>query len=337
MIKGSVTNYTFEKELGKGAFGTTWLAKGDDGGVYAVKKFKNKDFVSRKMEEAALLAITSICKDFTPCFIESIDNYIVMDYIDGVNLKELIFEKMPLEERRKHNIEDDLMNGLKKLHDYGLAHQDIKPENLMMTSTGVKYIDFGLSCILSSSYNVKKHNVFGINLNPPCGTAGSMETSPPEFFHYTTSGIRFENNRPVTDKGVYPLEYILGHDVWSIGSVIMSWNTFPDGGNKITTAYGLVINDSYNPLFESLDKNLYDIVTGLLNRVPERRLEFFNNGTKFEPNWNDVNVTLDVRKKLLDWRCTVQSGIDNVGEKCDSVIPAAYDTFGAYDTLEPYD
>ena len=78
--------------------------------------------------------------------------YIVMEYVDGPQLKSLLDknERFPLP--RIVRIMEDLLSGLQFSHERGVVHRDIKPANLMLTLTGqAKIADFGIARIESSS------------------------------------------------------------------------------------------------------------------------------------------------------------------------------------------
>ena len=72
-------------------------------------------------------------------------NFIVMEYIDGRSLAELIAQEAPLLPERAAEIAADVAKALERAHGAGLVHRDIKPNNIMMTSTGqTKVTDFGI-------------------------------------------------------------------------------------------------------------------------------------------------------------------------------------------------
>jgi serine/threonine-protein kinase len=78
--------------------------------------------------------------------------YIVMEYVDGPPLKNLLdkHERFPLP--RIVQIMQDLLTGLQFSHERGVVHRDIKPANLMLTKSGqAKIADFGIARIESSS------------------------------------------------------------------------------------------------------------------------------------------------------------------------------------------
>ena len=72
-------------------------------------------------------------------------NFIVMEYIDGKSLGEVISEEAPLLPERAAEIAGDVAKALERAHNAGLVHRDIKPNNIMLTSTGqTKVTDFGI-------------------------------------------------------------------------------------------------------------------------------------------------------------------------------------------------
>ena len=72
-------------------------------------------------------------------------NFIVMEYIDGLSLADTIRDEAPLLPERAAEIASDVAKALERAHNAGLVHRDIKPNNIMMTSTGqTKVTDFGI-------------------------------------------------------------------------------------------------------------------------------------------------------------------------------------------------
>src|SRR6266851_2115344 len=67
--------------------------------------------------------------------------FIVFEYIDGLNVEELVLgHALSLEDAVK--IAEQVAEGLAFLHEHGVYHQDIKPSNLLWTDQGVRIIDF---------------------------------------------------------------------------------------------------------------------------------------------------------------------------------------------------
>jgi serine/threonine-protein kinase len=78
-------------------------------------------------------------------------HYIVMEYVSGRNLKELIREQGPLPVKTAVSIAQGIAQALDHAHRHGLVHRDIKPHNILITEDGqVKVTDFGIARAASS-------------------------------------------------------------------------------------------------------------------------------------------------------------------------------------------
>ena len=72
--------------------------------------------------------------------------YIVMEYVDGSTLRELLASGSRLVPERALEIVDGVLNALAYSHQQGIIHRDIKPGNVMLTREGhVKVMDFGIA------------------------------------------------------------------------------------------------------------------------------------------------------------------------------------------------
>src|SRR4051812_15125023 len=78
--------------------------------------------------------------------------FIVMEYVEGRTLKEVLVDDGPLMPRRAMEITADICAALDFSHRNGIIHRDMKPGNVMMTPNGtVKVMDFGIARALSSA------------------------------------------------------------------------------------------------------------------------------------------------------------------------------------------
>ena len=109
---------------------------------------EDEDFVERFKREAR-----SVAQLQHPNIVTVIDRgeeggrqYIVFEYIDGENLKELVVRKGRLDVREALEIALEIARGLGFAHDHGLVHRDVKPQNVLLNGDGgAKVTDFGIA------------------------------------------------------------------------------------------------------------------------------------------------------------------------------------------------
>ena len=78
--------------------------------------------------------------------------YIVMEYVEGVTLRDIVHTEGPLPPRRALEIIADACQALNFSHNHGIIHRDVKPANIMISKTGaVKVMDFGIARALADS------------------------------------------------------------------------------------------------------------------------------------------------------------------------------------------
>ena len=121
--------------------------------VVAVKILKNEfsdneDFVRRFRNESKAIAVLShpnIVKIYDVGFTDKIQ-FIVMEYIDGITLKEFMEQQGVLKWKDTIHFIIQILRALQHAHDRGIVHRDIKPQNIMLFSDGtIKVMDFGIA------------------------------------------------------------------------------------------------------------------------------------------------------------------------------------------------
>lgn len=153
-----IEGYTFIKPLGRGAFGTTYLAV-KDGVQYAIKRLS---LIAAQNEIVALGYLKGICKShhilcYHEVFYKDDDGYIVTDYIEGSNLSDYITNN-------RQNITHDfietlcthLLDAMKTAFYLKVAHTDISMGNIMVTPQTDGYvftlIDWGVASQGTNEY-----------------------------------------------------------------------------------------------------------------------------------------------------------------------------------------
>ncbi|GFG53384.1 serine/threonine protein kinase [Mycolicibacterium agri] len=81
--------------------------------------------------------------------------YIVMEYVDGVTLRDIVHNDGPMEAKRAIEVIADACQALNFSHQHGIIHRDVKPANIMISKTGaVKVMDFGIARALADANSV---------------------------------------------------------------------------------------------------------------------------------------------------------------------------------------
>src|ERR1700733_14515798 len=80
--------------------------------------------------------------------------YIVMEYVEGVTLRDIVHTDGPMEPKRAIEVIADACQALNFSHQHGIIHRDVKPANIMISKAGaVKVMDFGIARALADSGN----------------------------------------------------------------------------------------------------------------------------------------------------------------------------------------
>ncbi len=171
ILKSNNSNYTIGKVLGRGCFGVTYIAWDNvlERRV-AIKEYMPNGSVTRNIGETTVSIVEANYKQFTQGMRKFIDEarelakfqdeegivkiydhfyenetaYIVMEYLDGVTLKKYIKDNGAFEPQMVVDLLMPVLKSLLKVHEVGIIHRDIAPDNIMITKSGkVKLIDFG--------------------------------------------------------------------------------------------------------------------------------------------------------------------------------------------------
>ncbi|HEY9661618.1 MAG TPA: serine/threonine-protein kinase [Allocoleopsis sp.] len=150
--------YTLEQALGQGGFGITYLATHQTLGQKVVVKTLNDalqrdakflEFQQQFHKEAQTLAQFShpnIVR-VTDFFVEAELPYIVMDYVPGQTLKDVVAPQRPLPEATAIHYIRQIGSALTAVHQHHLLHRDVKPNNMILRqgTDQVILIDFGIA------------------------------------------------------------------------------------------------------------------------------------------------------------------------------------------------
>jgi len=161
MIGSILSNrYEIMDKIGDGGMALVYSAKDTLlNRLVAVKILREQyandsDFISRFYREAQAAASLSHPNVVTVYDVGTYNNtpYIVMEYIHGKNLSEIIKSKGRLDPAEAVKIGVQICSALAHAHRHNIVHRDIKPHNILITDDGqVKVTDFGIAAISSTS------------------------------------------------------------------------------------------------------------------------------------------------------------------------------------------
>ncbi|OIR58384.1 MAG: AGC/NDR protein kinase [Amphiamblys sp. WSBS2006] len=147
-------DFTLVKQIGEGGSGTVYLAqKTNSGHYYALKviqKKRNKDLDYVRLEKEILVMAKSmwLVKLFYS-FQDEESLYLVMEYLAGGDLMGVLIRNRTLTYSPAVFYVAEIVLALEEIHGMGIAHRDLKPDNIMLTKEGhIRLTDFGLSAQL---------------------------------------------------------------------------------------------------------------------------------------------------------------------------------------------
>ncbi len=146
--------YEIQEIIGVGGMAVVYKARDNqENRTVAVKILKeeftsNEEFLRRFKNESKAIAMLShpnIVNVYDVSFGDLIQ-YIVMEYIDGITLKEYIERQGSLRWNDAVHFTVQILKGLQHAHDKGIVHRDVKPQNIMVLPDGtIKVTDFGIA------------------------------------------------------------------------------------------------------------------------------------------------------------------------------------------------
>ena len=219
--------------------------------------------------------------------------YIVMEYIDGQTLKQLIKKRGHLTVPEAIDIMLQLTDGLAHAHDSYIIHRDIKPQNIMILEDGmVKITDFGIAMAINASDLTQTNSVMGsVHYLPPEQAAGKGSTIKSDIY---SLGILFYEMLAGTMpfRGETAVEIALKHIKDPMPSIRKINSKVPQSvENIIFKATAKNPKNRYNNVRELHD----DLKTALDNdRANEKRFVF-----KYPEDDLDETKVLDTLKDEL--------------------------------------
>ena len=132
--------------------------------------------------------------------------YIVMELIDGITLKQYMEKRGQLNWRESLHFITQIMRGLSHAHSRGIIHRDIKPQNIMVLRDGsVKVADFGIACLADSAQTLTQEALGSVHYISPEQARGDrpdarsdIYSSGVVLYEMLTGRLPFEGESAVT-------------------------------------------------------------------------------------------------------------------------------------------
>ncbi len=250
------SRYKTEKTIGKGGMGTVYMASDSLlERTVAIKIITSsglttKDTIDRMGREAKAIAKLShpnVISVYDVGLFEDF-KYLVMEYVDGLSLKQLIQRRgghgLPVASTK--HIALQVADALGHAHERAIVHRDVKPDNVLVSRGGeVKVMDFGLAKFVDNT----EQTIDGI-------TAGTLQYMAPEQF----SGKQLDHRVDIYAFGCMLFEMLTGQP--------------PFEGNELTQLMYKHLHDPPPALPEAVGKNrqlLEQVIHHCMNKNPQER------------------------------------------------------------------
>jgi serine/threonine-protein kinase len=255
-----ISRYEIKSRLGGGGMGDLYLALDPNTNrLVALKLLKTVDSAvlrERFAREARALAALN-----HPNIVNIYDTgeyedspFIVMEYIRGETLAEMIRRRAPLSVADKLKLMEELCAGLAQAHEAGIIHRDIKPANLMVDQQNrLKILDFGIARVAEASETRVGMPLTQVNIM--IGTPGYM--SPEQI-----EGGDVDHRS----------------DIFAVGAVCYELLSYDEafGGQNTRQIEAQVLRGQPKPLISivpGLDPELDEVVARALKRDPNKRYQ----------------------------------------------------------------
>ena len=232
----------------------------------AIARFQREAFAMAELSHPNIVGISDVGE------FES-QQYIVMEFVDGMTLKQYINQNAPLANDEAIEIITEILSAMDMAHSHGIIHRDLKPQNVLVSSSGtVKVTDFGIAKALSETSLTQTNTMFGsVHYLSPEQARGSNATVQSDIyaigiilFELLTGQIPFDGDSAVA--------IALKHFQESIPSIINLNPEVPQAlENVVIKATAKDIKNRYTDVEEMMT----DVATSTsLDRRGEEKLVF---------------------------------------------------------------
>lgn len=232
----------------------------------AVARFQREARAMAELNHPNIVAIRDIGE-------EDGQQFLVMEYVDGADLKKYIQDHAPLSNNEVVRIMEEVLSAMTLAHQKGIVHRDLKPQNILLTKNGVvKVTDFGIAVAFAETSLTQTNSMLGsVHYLSPEQARGSKATIQSDIyamgimlFEMLTGHIPYDGDSAVT--------IALQHFQKLLPSIIDENHNVPQAlENVVIRATAKKLSDRYGSTFEMSR----DLMTALsYNRSRERKVIF---------------------------------------------------------------
>ena len=308
--------YEIVKSIGEGGMANVYMAKDTilDRKV-AIKVLRgdlsNDEKFIRRFQREALSVSNLSHQNIVEVYDvgeEDGQHYIVMEYIEGKTLKQLLQKRGSLTLTEVIDIMNQLTDGITHAHEAYIIHRDIKPQNIMIQDDGlIKITDFGIAMALNSTQLTQTNSVMGsVHYLPPEQANGKGSTMKSDV--YSLGILMYELlTGSVPFRGDNAVEIALKHLKEGIPSIRRQNPTIPQSVENIVLK-----------ATAKNQKNRYDSVKDMHNDLMECLNEEHMNDKKYvykfpENDLDDTKSINEVKKNKTE--IDEPSNLDEIKEK----------------------
>lgn len=165
-----------------------------------IRRFKREALSSTELVHPNIVSIYDVGE-------ENDTQYIVMEYIEGMDLKDYIINNFPIAYRKVLDIMSQILSAVSYAHQNQIIHRDLKPQNVLIDESGVvKITDFGIAIAVSQSSITQTNSLLGsVHYLSPEQARGSMATNQSDIYslgiilyELLTGSVPFEGESAVS-------------------------------------------------------------------------------------------------------------------------------------------
>lgn len=240
----------------------------------SIRRFKREALATTELVHPNIVNIYDVGEDENP--------YIVMEYVEGTDLKQYIHDHHPIPYKKSIGIMSQILDAVRYAHQHHIIHRDIKPQNILIDHhDSVKITDFGIAVALSQNSITQTNSLLGsVHYLSPEQARGSMATKQSDI--YSLGILLFELlTGDVPFDGESAVSIALKHFQNELPSIRDIDNRIPQPlENVVLKATAKEASQRY----QTIDEMKEDLMTAL---SPERASE-----SKFVPRDSDKEDTM---------------------------------------------